>query len=110
MNSMTGYGRGEASNGDVTVVVEMKSVNNRFRDLNLRVPREYLVLEPRITSVVRDRIQRGRLDLFVRRSAIESGQTVVADAILAERYLRAMQDVARVSHFKDVFKYYSEGV
>lgn len=95
MNSMTGYGRGEASNGDVTVVVEMKSVNNRFRDLNLRVPREYLVLEPRITSVVRDRIQRGRLDLFVRRSAIESGQTVVADAILAERYLRAMQDVAK---------------
>ena len=37
MNSMTGYGRGEATNGDVTVVVELKSVNNRFRDLNVRM-------------------------------------------------------------------------
>ena len=71
MNSMTGYGRGEASNGDVTVVVEIKSVNNRFRDINLRVPREYLVLEPRVTAAVRERVQRGRLDVYVRRSAVE---------------------------------------
>jgi uncharacterized protein YicC (UPF0701 family) len=52
---MTGYGRGEATNGDVTVVVEMKSVNNRYRDVNLRVPREYMVLEPRITKELQDR-------------------------------------------------------
>ena len=95
MNSMTGYGRGEASNGDVTVVVEIKSVNNRFRDINLRVPREYLVLEPRVTAAVRERVQRGRLDVYVRRSAVESGQTVHPDPVLAERYLRAMQDVAK---------------
>lgn len=95
MHSMTGYGRGEASNGDVTVVVEMKSVNNRFRDINLRVPREYLLLEPRLIATVRDRVQRGRIDLFVRRSAVESGQTVEADPVLAERYLRAMREVAQ---------------
>ena len=48
IHSMTGYGRGEAANSDVTVVVELKSVNNRFRDLQLRAPREYMVLEPRM--------------------------------------------------------------
>ena len=95
MNSMTGYGRGEASTGDVTVVVEIKSVNNRFRDINLRVPREYLVLEPRLNGAVRSRVQRGRLDVYVRRTAGDSGQIVVADAALAERYLKAMQQVAK---------------
>ena len=37
MNSMTGFGRGDASNGDATVIVEMKSVNNRFRDLRFAI-------------------------------------------------------------------------
>ena len=39
MNSMTGYGRGEASNGDVSVVVELKSVNSRFCEISIRGPR-----------------------------------------------------------------------
>lgn len=95
MNSMTGYGRGEATNGDITVVIEMRSVNNRFRDVNVRVPREYLVLEPRIAKALNDGINRGRVDVFVRRSAVESGHAVAADPILAERYLKAMKDVAR---------------
>ncbi len=94
MNSMTGYGRGEATNGDITVVVEMKSVNNRYRDVNLRVPREFMVLDPRVMKEVQDRIQRGRLDVFVRRTAAESGATVSANAALAQRYQRAMVDVA----------------
>ncbi len=50
MNSMTGFGRGEASGEGVTVTVEMKSVNNRFRDLQLRCPREYMAFEPRIAT------------------------------------------------------------
>ena len=50
MMSMTGFGRGEATNGAITVVVEMRAVNNRFRDVQVRVPREYNVLEPRISS------------------------------------------------------------
>ena len=95
MDSMTGYGRGEASNGEVTVVVEMKSVNNRFRDINIRVPREYLVIEPRMNEIVKRRVQRGRVDIFVRRTTVESAQTVAADPVLAERYLQAMRLVAQ---------------
>lgn len=95
MKSMTGYGRGEATNGDVTVVVEVKTVNNRFRDLNPRLPREYMVLEPRITAAVKKVVTRGRVDIFVRRSATESNQLVHADPVLAERYLKAIQSVAQ---------------
>jgi len=92
---MTGYGRGEATGGGVTVVVELKSVNNRFRDLNLRLPREHAVLEPRLHNLVKDRVHRGRVEVFVRRSAIETGQVVRPDPVLAERYLSAMSAVAK---------------
>ena len=95
MNSMTGYGRGEATNGDVTVVVELKTVNNRFRDINSRLPRSYLVLEPRVHKVLHDALQRGRVDCFMRRSAVEGGPGVQADPVLAERYFRAMSEVCK---------------
>lgn len=95
MNSMTGYGRGEATNGEISVVVEIKTVNNRFRDVNLRVPREYLVLEPRVQKSLKDAIHRGRIDVYINRTAVESGQTVRPDPVLAEHYLRAATAVAQ---------------
>lgn len=95
MQSMTGFGRGEATNGDVTVVVEIKSLNNRFRDVQVRLPREYMVLEPRLHTPVQKAIQRGRLEIYVRRTAVESSYDVRADPVLAERYLQAMRAVAR---------------
>lgn len=94
MNSMTGFGRGEATNGDVTVVVEMKSVNNRFRDLQLRVPREHMVLEPRLHTMLREAVNRGRIEVYVRRTAVESGYHVKSDPALADKYLHAMREVA----------------
>ena len=101
MNSMTGYGRGEATNGDISVVVEIKTVNNRFRDINLRVPREYLVLEARVHKSIKDAVHRGRIDVYISRTAVESGQTVRADAVLAEHYLRAATTVAQRLHRLD---------
>lgn len=91
---MTGYGRGEASNGDLTVVVELKSVNNRFRDLQLRCPREYVALEPRINNVLKDPFNRGRLDAYVRRSAKVPASRVVADIGLAREYERVINELA----------------
>lgn len=95
MNSMTGFGRGEASNGALTVVVEAKSVNNRFRDLAVRVPREYNVLEARIHQVLRDAIHRGRVEVGVRRTSAEGPTRVVPDLALAEQYRRAIVEVAK---------------
>ncbi len=91
---MTGYGRGEASNSEVTVVVELKSVNNRFRDLQLRCPREYMPLEPRINNLLKEPFHRGRIDAFVRRNARASRSQVVADVALATEYVRVMLGVA----------------
>jgi len=95
MNSMTGYGRGEATNGDISVTVEMRSVNNRFRDLQIRVPRSYMVLEPRIQKGVRDHIHRGRVEIFVRRTSREGEQSIAADLLLSERYHAVANQVAK---------------
>lgn len=87
---MTGYGRGEASINDVTVLVELRSVNNRFRDLQVRTPREYMPLEPRITQVLKEPFHRGRIDAFIRRSVTHGAQVVQVDPDLAGKYLQAV--------------------
>lgn len=92
---MTGYGRGEASNGTVTVLVELKTVNNRFRDVQLRTPREYGVLEPRIQAALKEAVARGRLEASVRRTSEEGASQVVADVGLVEHYRRAIAEIAR---------------
>src|SRR5688572_22203552 len=93
LRSMTGYGRGEASNGTVTVVVELRSVNNRFRDLQVRCPREYLALEPRINNVLKDPFTRGRIDAFIRRSVTGPQSMVHADRPLADEYARVINEL-----------------
>lgn len=94
MNSMTGFGRGEASGGGVTVTVEMKSVNNRFRDLQLRCPREYMAFEPRIGTSLKPRFARGRIDVFVRRVAQSGSVGVMVDKAMAETYQKTLTDLA----------------
>ena len=95
MNSMTAFGRGEATNGVVTVVVELRSVNHRFRDLNTRIPREYNPLEPRVVNVLRSSFERGRIDCTIRRVGPEGPNTVRSDLRLAEATWQAMREVAR---------------
>ncbi len=93
MNSMTGYGRGEASGAGVTVTVELRSVNNRFRDLQLRTPREYNALGPRITSVLKRGFSRGRIDVYVRRVCHEGAVGVQGDRGLVTTYMATIRDL-----------------
>ena len=95
MQSMTGFGRGESTNGVVTIVVELRTVNNRFRDVQVRAPREYSVLEPRMQALLRDGVQRGRLDATIRRSSQEGTTRVAVDYALVDQYRRAFADLAR---------------
>ncbi len=94
IQSMTGYGRGEASGREVTVICELRSVNNRFRDVQVRVPREYMALEPRIVQTLKEPFARGRIDAFVRRQAARPPQAVRHDPHLAAQYLRACKAIA----------------
>ena len=62
--SMTGYGMGRESNDDLNVTVELRGVNNRFFDINLKLPRSLYPHDPEIRDLVRKRIPRGRISLL----------------------------------------------
>jgi uncharacterized protein (TIGR00255 family) len=63
--SMTGYGTGSAQRDDISVIVEIRTVNHRLLDLHVRISREYLFLEGEIQKLVRKTLERGRVDLNV---------------------------------------------
>lgn len=62
---MTGFGRGAISKENYAVSVEIKTVNNRFLDLNLRLANELQALEANIKRLVQNRLSRGRVDVFI---------------------------------------------
>lgn len=71
--SMTGFGRGERTSETARVTVELRSVNHRFLDVAIKAPRALLALESRITAVLRERIERGRVDVHIRWEALAGG-------------------------------------
>ena len=85
--SMTGYGRAEGSTEAGDLVVEIRSVNHRSLDLTIRGPREIGVVEPRIRAAIREKLLRGRVEVFanVRHRAPERVQLKV-DMDLARKY------------------------
>ena len=92
---MTAYGRGEASNKSLSITIELRSSVHRFRDVQIRVPKGYLSLEPRIRKRISQEIGRGRIEVFVHRTTLDSTHNISADPLLAERYLLAMQHIAK---------------
>ncbi|NLP50619.1 YicC/YloC family endoribonuclease [Bacillus sp. RO1] len=65
VKSMTGFGRAEAAQGAYQVLVEMKSVNHRFCEINIRMPKQFLAMEETMKKVVSSYLQRGRIEMFI---------------------------------------------
>ena len=65
MFSMTGYGRATAENTLCSITIEMKSINNRYLDIYVRMPRQIMRLEEKVKDMIKQKIQRGKLDVFV---------------------------------------------
>ncbi len=118
IKSMTGFGRGEAEHEGTKVTVEAVSVNNRFCDVSIRLPRSLSELESRLAEAVRKRVQRGRINLSVTCKEMEAGEkSLEVNMELARVYrdrLSALQkeldlggsvDVHLIASRPDVFKY-----
>jgi uncharacterized protein (TIGR00255 family) len=65
IKSMTGYGRGDSSTDRMRFTVEIKSVNHRYNEVMVRMPREWLFVEEQIKKLVQTYLKRGRVDVFV---------------------------------------------
>jgi uncharacterized protein (TIGR00255 family) len=65
IKSMTGYGKGQAIAGDMSLTVEIKSVNHRYGDISVKAPRYLLGHEAEIKKRVGERLKRGKIDVFI---------------------------------------------
>ena len=65
IKSMTGFGRGEQVNDDRKIVVEIKAVNHRFCDMNVKLPKKLNYFETDIRTCLKEYIQRGKVDVFI---------------------------------------------
>ena len=93
MKSMTGFGRASASGKTRDYTVEIRSVNGRYFDCSVRLPRDLFPLEERVRSYIREKSQsRGKIDVtvtFSRRAGAEGGRTV--DTEFVKDYLAALR-------------------
>lgn len=92
MKSMTGFGRGEASGEDFTVSIELKTVNNRFLDVNLRLSNELQPLESELKTLISKRLSRGRVDVFINYEKT-SNVTYELNKPLISGYLSALKEI-----------------
>lgn len=94
-NSMTGFGRGEASGYGYHFTIELKAVNHRFFEVSIRMPRNLNLLEERIRKVLQEKIQRGRIDVYVNvKETEEKKRLVKVDKDLALSYDKTLKELA----------------
>ncbi len=95
IKSMTGYGRAQATVGEINVTVELKSVNHRYFEFNSRVPRNYGFLEEKLKSFVGSLISRGKVECYVSvENMEESDVEILVNHGLASSYLKAYREIA----------------
>ena len=93
--SMTGYGSAKGSVGGQEITVELKSVNNRYLDCSVRLPRNFLFAEDTVKQAVSAGVSRGKVDVFVSAQASQDSGTVVS---VNEELARGYRDaVARIA-------------
>jgi uncharacterized protein (TIGR00255 family) len=116
IKSMTGYGRAQGSFSGGEITVEVKSVNNRYLDANVKLPRVYGYIEDAIKAQVQKTISRGKVDVFVTINAAGADNVKISvNGPVVEGYIAAMRQIAQdygvrddisvstLTQFSDVF-------
>lgn len=99
---MTGYGRAEQTLHDRKITVELRSVNNRYLDCSVRMPRLYLFAEDAIKTKVQKSISRGKVDVFITLDASGAEQmNVSVNRPVADGYYSALKELAQTYGLQD---------
>lgn len=102
IRSMTGYGSAKGSVDGLEITVELKSVNNRYLDTSVRLPRSFLFAEEAVKAAVQRHISRGKVDVFVSVDSSEAGDvTVKVNEALLKSYVDALKHIAEEYSLQD---------
>lgn len=92
--SMTGFGMGDFKDQYYNLSVECKTINHKYLDINPRLPRKLSFLEDKLRFLVKDYLNRGRVDIFVKFETVASvGSHLVYDAELARQYYDILKNI-----------------
>ena len=95
IRSMTGFGRFEFAGESHKIIVEMKSVNHRYLDLSIKMPKIFNCFETAIRSLVKEQLQRGKVDMYISYETESDDQTVLCyHEDIARDYMAHMAQMA----------------
>ena len=95
LKSMTGFGRCEIADKDRKVIVEMKSVNHRYCDITIKMPKKLSFFESAIRSLLKKYIQRGKVDIFITyEDYTENRSCLKYNRELAAEYMDALRQMS----------------
>ena len=87
IKSMTGFARGEYTDGKRSIIAEIKSVNHRYSDITVKMPRRYTFAEDKIKNAVKDKIRRGKVDVsIIVENITENDVNIKLNSMLAKQY------------------------
>ena len=87
IKSMTGFGRGEYTDGKRSIIAEIKSVNHRYSDITIKMPRRYTFAEDKIKNAVKDKIRRGKVDVsIIVENITENDVNIKLNSMQAKQY------------------------
>lgn len=99
---MTGYGRGEYEDEFYRFIIEIKSVNHRYSDISIKMPRHISYLEDTIKRTIKEKINRGKVDVYINLEYVnESAIEVKVDIPLAKVYKEALEDLKLELNLED---------
>ena len=102
IKSMTGYGRGKLESDGREFIVEIKSINHRYNDTSIKMPRYLSFLEDKVRQYVTKSISRGKIEVYISVNNISAeSKNVVIDKELAGEYVNAMRDMIALYGLKD---------
>lgn len=94
IKSMTGFGRGEFTDGKRNVIVEIKSVNHRYADINVKMPKRYSFAEEKIKSLIKETVKRGKAEVSVIvENLTEEDTTVKLNQLVAAQYVENLNEL-----------------
>ena len=94
IKSMTGFGRGTVDEDGIGFVIEIKSVNHRYLDLSIKMPRSLNSLEDKIKKIIIKKVSRGKIDVFITQNkAFNQNEIASLNTVLADSYIKCLQDI-----------------
>ena len=102
IKSMTGYGRGKYENDSREYLVEIKSVNNRYSDISVKLPKSISYLEEKIKKKITEKVSRGKIDVYITfYNNSTKGKNIKFNRELAKLYIEELRKLAKENSVKE---------